>query len=233
MRKYTTAPHPYALLPPTGGNIEKGQLLKLELRLFGRTNEHAALVVRAIERAAWQGIGPDRISFEPAGTFESRVQCIEAAPEQLPPVPETITISLASPLRLRVRGRTPGPDALEFGDFFSVLLRRISMLCTFHEQTPFETDFKGLVDAARSTEWDDRSLIWRDLKRRSSRQGRLIDIGGIGGTMRLGARKAEPFWPWLWLGQYTLTGRACVMGHGQYTIQGHEPEPFSAENEAS
>lgn len=218
MRKYKAAPRPYVLLPSGGGHLNRNDLLHLEIRLFGRATRHAALVRAAIERAAARGLGRMRLPLT----------CIEAADQssetlrldRAPAAPQSpVTIRLLSPLRLRASGRLAGPGDLGFGDFFSVLLRRLSMLSTFHQRRPFEVDFRGLVDSARRIRWQDTDLRLQAVRRYSSPQNTRIDMSGLLGRMVLPAESARAFWPWLWMGQSTLVGRGCVMGLGHYRLE--------------
>lgn len=218
MRKYTTAPRPYVLLPDPGGEQVQGNRTRLEVRLFGRANQHHELVLGALERAAWKGLGHQRLSLEPLQRETFDLQAGIASPDRLPPQTDSVHLQLLTPLRIRVGGRYVGPGALTFGDFFSILLRRLSMLCTFHELQPFEVDFKALVAQARAIQWSAHELKRVGLKRYSSRQNSSIDMSGLQGDLWLDREDAAPFWPWLWLGQHTLTGRGCVMGLGHYRI---------------
>jgi hypothetical protein len=219
MRKYTSAPRPYVLLPGPGGQIETGEHLDLEVRLFGSANDHRELVTRALERAAWKGLGKARVSLELHGEVESQINTLDTTPgKDLRVSGNDLVIRLLTPLRMRIRDHYVGPAELTFGDFFSVLLRRLSMLCTFHEKRPFEVDFKGLVEQARNTDWRRADLELVRLKRYSSRQKSRVDMSGLTGTLGLAAGDAEPFLPWLWLGQHTLLGRGCVMGLGRYKM---------------
>ncbi len=219
MRKYTTAPRPYVLLPDKGGAVEKGDRIDIEVRLFGEANQHHELVLGALERAAWKGLGKSDISLEPLKRSDPEIRTLNTAPgKDLPPAKGDLELRLLTPLRLRIQDRYVGPDELNFGDFFSVLLRRLSMLCTFHEQQPFAADFRSLVTEARAIAWQDASLRLVPLKRFSSRQKTAIDMSGLVGRLSLSAASAARFRPWLWLGQYTLLGRGCVMGLGHYCM---------------
>ncbi|MEZ5581405.1 MAG: CRISPR system precrRNA processing endoribonuclease RAMP protein Cas6 [Candidatus Competibacteraceae bacterium] len=42
--------------------------------------------------------------------------------------------------------------------------------------------------------------------------------GGIIGELTLTGDKLAPFWPYLWLGQWTHVGKGAVMGLGQYRL---------------
>lgn len=220
MRKYTAAPRPYVLLPDRGGGVERGERMEVEVRLFGQVNRHSELVLGALERAAWRGLGKSATSFELLERSDPDVRTLDASPgKDLPPPTGDLEFRLLTPLRLRIQNRYIGPHELNFGDFFSILLRRISMLCTFHQQQPFAADFRSLVASARAIAWADKDLRLVALKRFSSRQKNAIDMSGLVGRLSLSAASAAPYRPWLWLGQSTLLGRGCVMGLGHYRMQ--------------
>lgn len=127
-------------------------------------------------------------------------------------------ITLKTPLRLKGNDKPVSAEDFTFGAFFSSLLRRISMLSYFHSDTPLEADFAGLTASAREVSLAGASLFWHDWTRYSSRQGREMRMGGLLGEIALDGAGLEPFWPYLWLGQYVHAGAATSMGLGRYTI---------------
>ena len=62
-------------------------------------------------------------------------------------------------------------------------------------------------------------LRWYDWSRYSSRQQTTVPMGGLVGTIELAGDGLEPFWPYLWLGQWTHAGKGAVMGLGGYRIE--------------
>ena len=146
----------------------------------------------------------------------------------IPALPDSVRIRLLSPLRLRRDNRILGAEAIDFSAFISSLIRRISMLTYFFSSTPLETDFAGLARLARKAEIGDRDLKWCGLKRFSQRQRRQIPMGGLVGEFELETGKLKPFWPYLWLGQWTHVGRTCSMGLGRYVVEHKRDEPDRA-----
>lgn len=137
-------------------------------------------------------------------------------------MPARLTLRLLTPLRLTHEERLVSQDRLRFHLLFSSLLRRISLLTAFHTDDPLETDFAGLTQAARAVELAGARLRWHDWTRYSSRQDKLVQMGGLVGEIELNGAGLEPFWPYLWLGQWTHTGKGAVMGLGRYRINAHE-----------
>jgi hypothetical protein len=43
-------------------------------------------------------------------------------------------------------------------------------------------------------------------------------MGGLTGEITFADSDLEPFWPWLWLGQWTHAGKGAVMGLGGYRL---------------
>ncbi len=139
-----------------------------------------------------------------------------------PRCPEGVVIHLLTPLRVKSAGRPAGQTTLDFGAFFSVLLRRISMLTYFHGEIALETNFKELVAAARSVRME-TALQWREQMRYSARQKTKMNLGGVIGTLRIDGQDLTPFWPLLWLGQWTHAGSAASMGNGAYELASLPP----------
>jgi hypothetical protein len=99
------------------------------------------------------------------------------------------------------------------------LLRRISLITYFHTDTPLETDFAALTKQARLHNFSAQQLKWYDWTRYSSRQQTEMNMGGLIGSLQLDMQGLEPFWPYLWLGQWTHLGKGTSMGMGAYSIK--------------
>jgi len=70
---------------------------------------------------------------------------------------------------LRQAEKLMGPEAFQLGALFANLLRRISLLTTFHTDAPLETDFAGLNRAGWSVQPQAARLRWHEWTRYSSR----------------------------------------------------------------
>jgi hypothetical protein len=92
------------------------------------------------------------------------------------------------------------------------------MLTYFHADTPLETDFAALTETARAVSIDSEELSWYDWTRYSSRQDTTMDMGGLLGRFELDGAVLAPFWPYLWLGQWTHAGKGTSMGLGRYAL---------------
>ena len=231
MRKYTAVPHPFVIQPDTTSD---GKIYKLRLILFGRANSLLPYVIHAYERAAEKGLGMGRtplaltevsqacklsgerwsVIYQPGASLQS----LPALNPDIPTKSGHVKITLHTPMRLQRNGSLVTPSEFTFADLFSTLLRRISMLTYFHTDTPLETDFAELTRQARQITWQDTKLQWFDWARYSSRQETSMQMGGIVGELFLNTTSLDPFWPYLWLGQWTHAGKGTSMGLGHYRI---------------
>lgn len=215
MRRYDQVPHPYVLMPGEGCKERIGaqERFDVHLTLVGAACELAPLVVQAMRSAAHTGLGAQRVS---ARLVES---VAEPPASPIPPaVPRRVRLMLDTPLRMRLDNRNVTANQFSFGAFFGVLLRRVSMLCTFHGAGPLDLDFKALTAMARSVSDCGSTLQWWDWARHSSRQGRDVKMGGLLGYVDFSGADIAPFWSCLWLGQWVHAGKGTVMGLGAYRL---------------
>lgn len=237
LRKYPAAPHPFVVEPwPDCRQVARDAVFGVDLVLIGRGQTQLPYFIEALRRAGETGVGSGSGRYVIESVAEESVAkervaaWVEiwrpgallapaaAAPCAMPAPAGRVRIELLTPLRMRRDNDLIIPDRLRFRDFFSTLLRRVSLLSYFHTDTPLETDFRALVAASDAIAWQAADLRWRDWTRYSSRQDTLMQMGGLVGTLTLPAAGLEPFWPYLWLGQWTHLGKAAAMGLGRYRI---------------
>jgi len=135
-----------------------------------------------------------------------------------PPAPPRLTLEFVTPLRVKRGEHLVRPERFEFHDLFRNLLRRVSLLGYFHSGQELEADFRGLTQAARACPVLARDLHWREWTRYSSRQRTTLEMGGLVGSITLDGVAMGPFWPYLWLGQWTHAGKGTSMGLGRYHL---------------
>ncbi|ADE15892.1 conserved hypothetical protein [Nitrosococcus halophilus Nc 4] len=233
MRRYNAAPHPFVLVLEE--NSTASTRYTLGLTLFGRGNRYLPYFIHAFIRAGEQGIGPRRQNFQLLEvqqrenlspdrwlTIFQPDKKLTPWPERMPPIPplpEAVQIHFQTPLRLKREGRNVRPQDFFFADLFGNLLRRFSMLTYFHTDTPLEADFAGLMAKARTVKCRHGDLYWKDWTRYSSRQRTTMQMGGLQGTVVLEGAQIAPFWPYLWLGQWTHAGKNTSMGLGRYRLE--------------
>ena len=238
MRRYSAAPHPFILRPPAhSGPLPEGETTDLGLVLVGRGDDYLPFITHALICAVDAGLGRRRERLElesvaretrpgsadwvivhtPGGPMER----VPTQPLTLPPLPQRpIDLVFETPLRLRRQNDHITPDRFIFGDLFSGLLRRVSMLSYFHCGQDLDLDFAGLTRAGRQVPLLDKALTWHDWSRWSSRQKELLQMGGLVGRISLAPEHLGPFWPFLVLGQWVHAGKGTAMGLGRYRIEG-------------
>ena len=156
-----------------------------------------------------------RTIFEPGGRLSP-----VAAEHRAPPAPSPVVrVRLLTPLRIKRHEHFVGVTDFDFRAFAGGLLRRISLLTYFFGQTPLETDFAVLLRRAESVPVTGCDLHWREWTRHSSRQKAKLQMGGLLGRFELAGPGLLPFWPILWLGQWTHAGKGCSMGLGRYVLE--------------
>ncbi len=247
--RYPRTPGPYVLQPAEFDRDADRAMLNLGLTLFGTANNQLPYIAHAFERAGKSGLTRAKIKLElieieaetssgaasdpsphrpVTGRTKGWISIYKPGRELQPAAqttPEAINVRssarvrLLSPLRLRRDNRSVLGDELNFKVFMSSLVRRISMLTYFFSPIPLETDFAGLTRLMDQIKITGRDLEWRDLERFSSRQRGKIPMGGLLGEFQLGGADLAPFWPYLWLGQWTHAGRGCTMGLGRYALE--------------
>lgn len=237
MRRYRSVPHPYVLQLPFPGieHQPEREGITIGLTLIGKAQQQLPYLLHAMQQAGIHGIGPGRTALELVDVQQSSSAADSGwetiyRPEQVlqdqglfvPAVPELgekVRIRLLTPFRTKVSGHLLVPDKFDFSGFFSPLLRRISMLQSFHGESVAVADFKGLTEQSRSVKVSGKQLKWREWTRYSSRQGARMQMGGIAGEFHLETRQVEPFLEWLWVGQWTHNGKAATMGLGRYLME--------------
>ncbi|PTQ87496.1 CRISPR system precrRNA processing endoribonuclease RAMP protein Cas6 [Nitrosomonas ureae] len=229
MRKYNSTPHPFVFRFAEKPTTEE---YSLDMNLFGHGQRFFPYIIHAMHMAGQDGIGGNRQPFrlnridaidfqgQPITVYqeaELRNQSPLQSPSP-PQMPEKINITFHSPVRIKQDNKNLGDNHFNFGALFGSLLRRISMICYFHTDTPLETDFAGLAAAARNIQFSTQNLHWYDWTRYSSRQQTEMQMGGVLGSVSLDMQGLGDFWPYLWLGQWTHVGKGTSMGMGAYTI---------------
>lgn len=239
------APNPYVLIPsapPPGGYLGPGTGISLGLVLVGeRAAGKLPYLIHALEHAGNHGLTARRIRLELEGVqawsangwvdLQRRRDGLQRPGPVVvdpPAVPEALTVRLHSPLRVRHQGRLLRPEALDFRQFFRAVGRRIVALARAHGGRVEEARYPELVRAAGAVPVLRARLSWHDLPRYSSRQRAPMRMGGIVGSFELRGGGLEPFWPWLWLGQWVHAGRATTMGLGMYRIEARGLPPLPA-----
>ena len=247
LSRYPRTPGPF-VLEPFNSHYDVGfGTQNLGLILFGQANDQLPYVLHALERAGRGGLTAKRVKLnlmdvqverrvqdavtvgvgsldredEWSTIHESGGQLATPQPQPLfvPASPEAVRVRLLTPLRIRRDNHLVDQRGFDFRSLAGVLLRRISLLTNFFGDTPLETDFAGLLRLADSLNIRQRKLHWREWARYSSKQETKLQMGGLVGWFEVEGLNLEPFWPYLWLGQWTHAGKVCSMGLGRYVLE--------------
>ena len=233
--KVDKAPTPFVFLPDMTAprTLAVGAELGVWLTLIGHANQHLPYVIHALDQAGRHGITRQRaaltltavrqadggtwpIVYRPGAALQPR----PAVPPPVPACPARLRLRFLTPFRAKRNGHLVTPDDFDFAALFNALLRRLSLLSAYHADAPLNVDARALTRQARAVPLLNKQLYWREYERYSSRQQAVMKMGGVVGEVELDGAGLEPFWPYLWLGQYTHAGKWADMGLGHYQIEG-------------
>jgi hypothetical protein len=227
LRGYSSVPHPFVIAAPCTQapvTITEGGGVSFDITLIGRASQALPIVATAFECAGQNGLGERAI--------RARLLKIEYVPVApiLPSCPERVRFVLETPLQLRktktpVEGSTRprrfvvGPPDFQPHHLFGPLVRRISMLMTFHMDFDLdETHFSDLKAAGRRVHLMDARLDFSETSRGSLSQSQEISLNGLTGEFVLDLGRASTLWPYLWLGQWVHAGKHTTEGLGAYRV---------------
>lgn len=230
-----TPPVPYVIEPPPWGarDYMPGETLEFGFNLIGRATENLPLCIMAWRRAFSRGVGAGKGTAElrqisvksengeicihkPGGVIEPHA--VQILLEEVP-VPERVTLNFITPLRLQENGRALTPNRLFPRPLLTALLRRASLLAEYHGSGPLlgAEEFRKLAATAELVHGN-RQLEWHDWTRRSSRQQRTMQLGGLMGSWQL-AGDIAPFMSFLRLGACLHVGKEASFGMGRYLLE--------------
>lgn len=228
-------PNPYVIEPPPWGarEYQPEEPLVFHMVLVGKALDQIALIILAWQRALARGIGPGNgkamlhrvVLEEEAGemeifTPEGGVIQDHVTLVTLPPWREQgeIPLQFLTPTRIQRDGSPLGPERLTPRDVLVGLMRRVSQVVEIHTAHSLPGDYAALARQAEGIGAHGR-LKWQDWTRRSGRQQQAMSLGGVVGNWTL-TGALEPFWAYLYLGQWLHLGKNATFGLGQYRIGG-------------
>jgi hypothetical protein len=249
LRTHRAVPRPFVIEPPLDRRQEyaPGERMAFGLVLVGRAADylpHFLVVFRELGEAGlgrpvdsgrgwrrgkyalWDVVGVHPLTGQEEPVYGGEVLLgtglhvtaaeVAAWAEGLPV--DRLTVRFLTPARLKHEGEF-AQDAVPFHVLVRALLRRVSSLAYFHCGTQWETDYRGWVERAQGVEAVDTHLSWMEWGRRSGRQKRRIEMGGVVGSVTY-AGDLAPFRPLLALGALVHVGKGAVFGNGQYVVSG-------------
>ena len=131
-----------------------------------------------------------------------------------PPISK-LTVNFLTPTRMKHKGQYV--ERPEFHVLVRNVLRRVSSLYYFHCGERWETDYRGIIEAATGVRLAEARTEWVDWERYSRRQQQRMNLGGLVGQVTYEG-DLQSFLPLLVLGQLVHVGKACVFGHGKYEV---------------
>lgn len=228
--RYNVLPHPFVLLVPidTQKPLRRGDIIPLELTLFGEAARYLPYLVQSVQRAGKLGLGRKRVVFElqqlwqdvqPGQDQWQRLDNGQPLPAALPlfkPLQGEYAIHLTTPFRHKRRGHLLNDQTFTLRHFLWALRERVQHL---QQLSPRPGE-------ALSVYWPDaflevtgiQELRWLDWQRYSARQNTQMKLGGLVGTVRVQAEKLGSLGSLLQYGQWVHVGKSTSMGLGCYRL---------------
>ncbi|MEI7644334.1 MAG: CRISPR system precrRNA processing endoribonuclease RAMP protein Cas6 [Chloroflexales bacterium] len=237
-------PRPFVLGPPADERTHyaAGESLEFDLTMIGRGADYLPYFILSFEELGRMGLGRDlararleRVELLPAWhpvgaviyhdgrslpggmglppPYTDTADVLRRAGE----LPSRLRLTLRAPLRIKQRGdfmRVLDPAAL-----IQAACWRIDALATFHGTGPWGVRYQPLVDAARAITVEHAQVRWHEWQRTSTRghEPKTMQLGGLLGSAVL-TRVPESLRAVLLLGSLVHVGKACVFGHGAYSV---------------
>jgi hypothetical protein len=238
LHHFSQPPAPYVIEPAGWGalHLAAGESHHFDMVLVGRALRELPLITLAWRHALQNGIGAGdgraeltaigQITLDgselPVYTPESGCLREHETPAPQPlAAADSLTLDLLSPLRLQENGRALPPNRLTEEVLLMASVRRASLMAEFHGAGAPGWNFSALKIAAASVDGE-KTLKWREWTRRSSRQQKLMQLGGVVGRWTLRGNLA-PFLPALHLCQWLHIGKETVFGLGRYALKHTSP----------
>jgi hypothetical protein len=236
IQHFSQPPAPYLIEPEKWGacQLQVGGTLQFDMVLMGRALQELPLITQAWQNAAQRGLGPSDGTAElreilylpPSGPQVSiynpeskRLAEIFPTLVTCPPLKQIDAISLhfISPLRLQENGHALPPARLAPSVLLMAAVRRVALINNLYGNGTPGWDFKSLFQQAAAVEGEKR-LHWQDWTRRSSRQQKTMQLGGVMGHWKLHG-DLRAFFPALYFGAWLHLGKETVFGLGRYDLQ--------------
>ncbi len=243
LQHFSQPPAPYVIEPAGWGarRLAAGESYCFDMVLVGRALRELPLIAITWRHALQGGVGPGDGRAELTAIGQIAVDGAEhtvytpesgsfrehdtAGPRPPAAAADSITLDLLSPLRLQENGRALPPNRLTAEVLLMASVRRASLMAEFHGAGAPGWNFSALKMAAAAVD-SEKQLKWQEWTRRSSRQQKIMQLGGVVGRWTLRGNLA-PFLPALNLGQWLHVGKETVFGLGRYALihnPAHSPD---------
>ncbi len=253
-------PRPYTIEPPLGEQTryQPGETLEFGLTMFAQSLNLFPYVIMAHQIIEQGGLGRrvkengwrrgtfvlreiatvnpltgERQVLLQAGQQMVTVPDLPVTDEQVQAVASTLptdrlTLNFKTPLRLIDENRLV--HHIAFRPLVQRLHQRLRDLTREFTDTPWDFDFREVMEQAEAVEIVEDHTHWVELDSYSTRQRRSKPLGGLVGRVTFaGTQRSEfrilkvagelaPFLPWLVWGQFVHVGKDAVKGNGWYEI---------------
>jgi hypothetical protein len=237
--RYRALPHPFVLEPDlrAGQDVAAGAPMGLGLTLLGPFVAQAPYLIHAMQLAGDRGLGREGGRFRllalerevTVGTgdweqiydAESGEYRPRPAPAPaIPPSPEAgLRLTFETPLRIKRHGHFVGAADFTPADLLRHLCMRVEHLAQLYGGNGAGLNWLTPSPRVDRVELRGADLRWHEWTRYSSRQGTLMQMGGLLGSIKLDGDGLAAFWPALWLGQWLHVGKGTSFGLGGYRIE--------------
>lgn len=194
-----------------GRILSPGERFELRIHLFAPAEKGA--IVRAMESACREGLGPDRV---PVSILQVGEECQRFDLSLRPCAPPVLLVRFLTAVELK---GWEGPPPLPFPVLIARLRDRLSSLRSVYGPGPIPFDFQGLAQRAQRVRSLGCNLTHARAGRISRRTGERHPLGGFLGDCIYEGDFRE-FLPLLEAGVYTGVGRQTVWGKGEYGLTG-------------
>lgn len=218
------APHPFVIkvneIPKR--SFKPGESWSFDLTLIGRAISLLPFFTQTFAKMGIKGLGKSKGKFSVSRIINldtgdeidlfrmdfSKLNRIETVEDR---DASNLELEIKSPLRLMTKGSLVRD--IDFQQLIRHCLRRISNLQYFHGTEELRVDFVSLINRCKEVPTLESNLTWVDHDRFSTRQGKLVPLGGLVGTVVFGPGWKE-FYPYLKLLERVHLGKNCTFGLG-------------------
>ncbi len=228
------APRPFVFEPEDEQrDFKAGDLLELDLVLFGEAVTLQAFAVLAVERMAEAGLGVhrhpfvlQRVSYQDADGlwqpgFERGGRRFTEAPAvhllREPAGADRLRLRFLTPTRIKEGGRFI--DRFTFRTLAFRMLRRTLEIAHFHVPgADVDWQLEPILEQADAVRVARSDLRWRDWQRYSNRQRSKMSLGGFVGEVTLEG-PLEPFHDLLCTAEVVHVGKGATFGLGRVKVE--------------
>ena len=215
----TPSPHIFRYQNQSFNRITRKHAFSIGMIVVGKANQYIKDVSEAMDSLGALGLSQKRaklISIEQCPDHGLPVQMTSM--RRLPKPEQPLLI--AQPKKVNIRFLTPYiPTGKAYGKDFAIehwlmgLIRRISLLQNIYTDNTVFADFKYLKQLTKKVEIERPHLYWYKTPHSCSDH-----TSGFLGGFDLNLNGLEDLWPWLYLGQWTHSGKKTSYGKGRYEI---------------